>query len=57
VRWEYRGTSPDATICNCTVCRRYGVLWAHENEGDGIRVDDPSGCTCSLYARLVLDFV
>ena len=40
VHWEFRGTIPDATICNCTVCRRYGVLWAYEYEGQGIRVVD-----------------
>jgi hypothetical protein len=50
VHWEYRGTIPDATICNCTVCRRYGVLWAYEYEGEGIRVDDPSGAL-SAYSR------
>ena len=27
-----------ATACNCTVCRRYGVLWAYDYEGEGIIV-------------------
>lgn len=27
-----------ATACNCTVCRRYGVLWAYDYEGEGITV-------------------
>lgn len=27
-----------ATACNCTVCRRYGVLWAYDFEGERIRV-------------------
>jgi hypothetical protein len=31
--------SPEgATACNCTVCRRYGVLWIYGHENDGVRV-------------------
>jgi hypothetical protein len=28
-----------ATACNCTACRRYGVLWAYGYEGEGIDVE------------------
>jgi len=38
VRWEYEGQPDGATACNCTVCRRYGVLWAYDYEGEGIKV-------------------
>ncbi len=31
-----------ATTCNCTVCRRYGVLWAYDFEGEGIKVSGPT---------------
>jgi len=41
VGWTIRGHIPDATICNCTVCRRYGVLWAYGYDGEDIHVDDP----------------
>lgn len=41
VHWEFRGEMLDATICNCTACRRYGVLWAYDYEGHGISIDDP----------------
>lgn len=36
--WRYRGLPEGATACNCTVtvCRRYGVLWAHGHEGEGV---------------------
>lgn len=27
-----------ATACNCTVCRRYGVLWIYGYEGHGVDV-------------------
>lgn len=36
--WQFEGKPDGATICNCTVCRRYGVLWAYDFEDEGIRV-------------------
>ncbi len=41
ISWRYRGAIPDATICNCTACRRYGVLWAYGHAGEEITVEDP----------------
>jgi hypothetical protein len=41
VHWRFQGEIPDVTICNCTICRRYGVLWAYDFEGFGIHVEDP----------------
>lgn len=38
VIWQFEGTPESATACNCTVCRRYGVLWAYGYEGDGVAV-------------------
>lgn len=38
VGWQFDGLPESATACNCTVCRRYGVLWAYDFEGGGIRV-------------------
>ena len=37
-KWTFRGMPEAATACNCTVCRRYGVLWAYDYEGEGIHV-------------------
>lgn len=42
VRWQFRGVPDAATACNCTVCRRYGVLWAYDYEGEGIAVEGPT---------------
>ena len=42
VRWSFDGIPPDATACNCTVCRRYGVLWAYDYVDAGIRVSGPT---------------
>jgi hypothetical protein len=35
--WELEGEIASATACNCTLCRRYGVLWAYGYENDGVR--------------------
>jgi len=50
VTWKFLGEIPDATICNCTACRRYGVLWAYDYDGHGIHVEAPSG-GLSSYVR------
>jgi len=42
VRWRFEGTPESATACNCTVCRRYGVLWAYDFEDERIRVSGPT---------------
>jgi hypothetical protein len=47
VRWTFEGTPEAATACNCTVCRRYGTLWAYDYEGEHIRVSGPT----RVYAR------
>lgn len=38
IHWSFEGLPDGATACNCTVCRRYGVLWAYDYEGEGIKV-------------------
>ena len=38
VKWRFEGLPDGATACNCTACRRYGVLWAYDFEGEGIEV-------------------
>ena len=50
VHWTFQGDIPDATICNCTICRRYGVLWAYDFDGHGIHVEAPKDGLTS-YAR------
>ena len=47
VQWRFDGVPESATACNCTVCRRYGVLWIYDYEGEGIHV---SGTT-QAYVR------
>lgn len=38
VHWRFDGPVESATACNCTVCRRYGVLWIYGYEGEQIEV-------------------
>jgi hypothetical protein len=39
VGWQFAGMPDGATACNCTVCRRYGVLWAYSYERPQGRAD------------------
>ena len=38
VRWRFDRVPEQATACNCSVCRRYGTLWAYDFEGEAIHV-------------------
>lgn len=42
LHWQFQGVPDSATACNCTACRRYGVLWAYDFEGEGIHVSGES---------------
>ena len=42
VEWRLDALPESATACNCTACRRYGVLWAYDYEGEGIHVSGPT---------------
>jgi hypothetical protein len=68
VQWKFSALLESATACNCTVCRRYGVLWAYDFEGQGIHVSGPTQayqrgksigfhfctqCGCMAYWRAV----
>lgn len=53
VRWQFEGQPDGATVCNCTACRRYGVLWAYDYENEGIKV---SGQTQAYVRGTALEF-
>ena len=53
VRWTFEGRPEGATVCNCTVCRRYGALWAYDYEGEGINV---SGSTQPYVRGEAIEF-
>ena len=47
-RWTLEGDPGPATACNCTLCRRYGALWAYDYEGERIVI---SGRTAAYVRR------
>src|ERR1043165_3154121 len=53
VQYKFAGQPDGATACNCTVCRRYGVLWAYDFENEGIRV---SGATKAYVRGRAIEF-
>ena len=53
VNWEFDDPIESVTACNCTVCRRYGVLWAYGHENIDVRV---SGDTKTYAPGEFLDF-
>jgi len=40
--WTLKGDPGSVTACNCTLCRRYGVLWAYDYENGRIQTFGPS---------------
>ena len=53
VQWQFHGDPGSVTACNCTVCRRYGVLWAYDYEGENIHI---SGQTQAYIRGKALSF-
>jgi len=45
--WTLSGDPGSITACNCTLCRRYGALWAYDYENERIRVEGET----STYKR------
>jgi hypothetical protein len=46
--WSLEGDPGSITACNCTMCRRYGALWAYDYEGERIALFGP----VSAYTRV-----
>src|SRR5689334_15083582 len=54
VHWRFEGIPKSATTCNCSICRRYGALWAYDYEGGRLNV---SGATqIYLWGRRWIEF-
>jgi hypothetical protein len=39
--WTLEGDPGSITACNCTLCRRYGALWAYDYADERIRISGP----------------
>lgn len=46
--WTLEGDPGSVTACNCTLCRRYGALWAYDWEGERIHLTGES----AAYTRV-----
>ncbi len=46
-KWSMAGDPGAITACNCTLCRRYGALWAYDYEGERIAISGDA----SAYRR------
>ncbi len=71
VSWTYTLPVESVTACNCTLCRRYGALWAYAHIDHGITVSGPtktyergrklngfhfcSDCGCIVYYKSNFD--
>jgi len=42
VKWRLQGVPESATACSCSVCRRYGALWAYGHEDEDVAVSGPT---------------
>ena len=42
IRLEIERAPETVTDCNCSICRRYGVLWAYDYENQRIRISGPT---------------
>jgi hypothetical protein len=42
VTWTLEGDPGPVTACNCTLCRRYGALWAYDYENERINIAGPT---------------
>lgn len=45
--WTFDAMPDSVTACNCTLCRRYGVLWIYDYEGERVSVTGPR----TVYTR------
>ncbi|WP_420136296.1 GFA family protein [Sphingomonas sp.] len=46
--WTLIGDPGSITACNCTLCHRYGALWAYDFEGERISVEGPTSRFCRV---------
>lgn len=42
ITWTFEGEIDRTTACNCTICRRYGALWAYGYKDENIKVSGPT---------------
>ena len=43
VKWTYAPSLESVTACNCTLCSKYGALWAYGHLEHGVKIAGPTG--------------
>lgn len=56
IGWQAEARPTSATICNCTTCRRYGVLWVYGFEGEGMALEGDTNIYMNDSGRLEFHF-
>jgi hypothetical protein len=58
VRFELKAPPHWVMDCNCTICRRYGALWAypHAGQADIVRAPDPQATAAYLWGERSIAF-
>ena len=56
VTWRFDGIPEFTLACSCTVCRRYGTLWAYDFEDGRIHVSGPTRAYLRGEKRLGFHF-
>ncbi len=56
VGWRYDSEPEAATVCNCTICRRYGALWIYGVEGQDVHPTGPTTAYVTEAGNLEFHF-
>lgn len=56
VKWRFDAEPGGATACNCTICRRLGVLWIYGHEGVDVSATGPTTAYTRGEAHLAFHF-
>jgi len=56
VKLEILCAPTEVTDCNCSICRRYGVLWAYYTPGDVRIIATQGGTNCYLWGDKSIGF-
>ena len=57
VGWRIDALGDDTTICNCSICRRYGAIWAYGWLGETIHIEASAEARRSYaFGQMETDF-
>ena len=56
LHWRFTGWPDSATLCNCTLCRRYGTLWIYGHDAEDAQLTGDSRIYMTVEAGLEFHF-